>query len=207
MVISAVIDIENGTAAGVGSICSVVHAAYTSKNPEQAACPSGSVKLKRAMEGKVKLEDRIVRSIKQRKGVVILRSEVAPLGSTAQVGRVLSKLVADGKLVRVSKGVFAKTRINKFTGKLAPAATFERIAAETFRKLNVRVQPGQLAREYNAGATTQIPMDGVVSTGARRITRKIQVGSRTVKYEKNNGRAVSAIAGEDSEVPSHGLEE
>jgi hypothetical protein len=158
-------------------------------------------------KGKVKLEDRIVRSIKQRKGVVILRSEVAPLGSTAQVGRVLSKLVADGKLVRVSKGVFAKTRINKFTGKLAPAATFERIAAETFRKLKVSVQPGHLAREYNAGATTQIPMDGVVSTGARRITRKIQVGSRTVKYEKNNGRAGSAIPEEYSGVPSHGLEE
>jgi len=149
----------------------------------------------------VKLEDRIVRSIKQRKGVVILRSEVAPLGSTAQVGRVLAKLVADGKLVRVSKGVFAKTRINKFTGKLAPAATFERIAAETFRKLNVCVQPGQLAREYNAGGTTQIPMDGVVSTGARRITRKIQVGGRTVKYEKNNGRAVSAMPDEVFDGP------
>ena len=136
----------------------------------------------------MKLEDRIVRSIKQRKGVVILRSDVAPLGSTAQVGRVLSKLVVNGKLVRVSKGVFAKTRVNKFTGQLAPAATFESIAAETFRKLNVIVQPGRLAREYNNGETTQIPMDGVVSTGARRIRRKIQVGSKTVKYEKNNGR-------------------
>lgn len=34
------------------------------------------------------LEDRIVRSIRQRKSVVVLRSELAPLGSTAQVGRV-----------------------------------------------------------------------------------------------------------------------
>lgn len=97
----------------------------------------------------MKLEDRIVRSIKQRKGVVILRSELAPLGSPAQVGRVLSKLVGDGRLVRVSKGVFAKTRINKFTGKLAPGGTFESIVAETFRKLNVCVLPGQLVREHN----------------------------------------------------------
>jgi len=131
------------------------------------------------------IENRIVRSIRRRKSVVVLRSEVASLGSIAQVGRVLAKLVADGKLVRVSKGVYAKTRINKFTGQLTPAATFESIAAETFRKLGIDVSPGQLAREYNAGKTTQIPMNGVVCTGKRRITRRVQVGTRIVKYEKS----------------------
>ncbi|MEZ2307255.1 MULTISPECIES: DUF6088 family protein [Paraburkholderia] len=133
----------------------------------------------------MRIEDKIVRSIRRRRGVVVLRSEVAPMGSAAQVGRVLAKLVGNGRLVRVSKGVYAKTRINKFTGQLTPAATFESIAAETFRKLGIDVSPGQLAREYNAGTTTQIPMDGAVSTGARRISRKIQVGSRTIKYEKS----------------------
>lgn len=38
--------------------------------------------------GQMTLEDRIVRSIRQRKSVVVLRSELAPLGSTAQVDRV-----------------------------------------------------------------------------------------------------------------------
>ncbi|WP_035484005.1 DUF6088 family protein [Paraburkholderia phenoliruptrix] len=132
------------------------------------------------------LEDRIVLSIKRRKSVVVLRSEVASLGSSAQVGRVLAKLVANGTLVRVSQGVYAKTRLNKFTKALVPAAPFEVIAAETFRKLRIEVQPGRLAREYNAGRSTQVPMDSVVSTGARRIRRKIQVGTKTVKYEKNS---------------------
>jgi hypothetical protein len=131
------------------------------------------------------IEDKIVRSIRQRKGVVVLRSEVAPFGSKAQVGRVLAKLVAGGNLVRVSKGVYVKTRVNKFTGKLAPAGTFEAIAAETFRKLGIAVEPGRLARDYNAGKTTQIPMDGVVCTGKRRITRRVHVGTRIVKYEKS----------------------
>ncbi|MDB5837912.1 MAG: S-adenosylhomocysteine hydrolase [Caballeronia sp.] len=136
----------------------------------------------------MKLEDRIVRSISQRKGPVILRSEVAPLGSPAQVGRVLLKLVSDGKLVRVSKGVFAKTEINKFTGTPTPAATFEVIAAETLRKLGIEITPGWLAREYNNGRSTQIPMDSIVNTGKRRIRRKIQVGRRTVKYENDHKR-------------------
>ncbi|NPT58114.1 S-adenosylhomocysteine hydrolase [Paraburkholderia sp. 5N] len=135
----------------------------------------------------MRVEDKIVRSIRRRKDVVLLRSELAPMGSVAQVGRVLAKLVGDGRLVRVSIGVYAKTRVNKFTGKLAPSATFEAIAAETFKKLRIQVSLGRLARDYNAGLTTQIPMDGVVCTGKRRISRKIQVGTRTVKYENSSG--------------------
>jgi predicted transcriptional regulator of viral defense system len=130
------------------------------------------------------LKDRVVRSIKRRKGVVILSSEVASLGSPSSISKVLSSLVRDGTLVRVSRGVYAKTRFNKFTGGPTPAGTSESIAAETFRKLGIEVFPGRLARDYNAGLTTQIPMEPVVCTGRRRITRKITVGSRTVKYER-----------------------
>ncbi|MEZ2307115.1 DUF6088 family protein [Paraburkholderia strydomiana] len=129
-------------------------------------------------------EARIKRSIALRDGTVVLRSDVANLGSPAQVSRVLARLVANGALVRVSLGVYAKTRLNKFTGKLAPAAPFESIAAETFQRLGIAVMPGRLAREYNEGKTTQIPVDGAVSTGARRITRKITVGRKSVKYER-----------------------
>lgn len=96
----------------------------------------------------------------------------------------LAKLVSEGKLVRVSKGVYAKTRVNKFTGKLAPAGTFESIAAETFRKLGIDIKPGRAARDYNEGKTTQIPMDSVVCTGKRRIKRRVQVGTRVVTYER-----------------------
>lgn len=64
-----------------------------------------------------------------------------------------------------------------------PAAPFESIAAEAFKKLGISVGPGALTREYNAGRSTQIPMVAVVTTGRRRITRRIQVGSRRVVYE------------------------
>jgi len=132
----------------------------------------------------MKLEERVARSIARRKGVVILRSELAGLGSAAQLSRVLSTLVEAGKLVRVSRGIFAKTRVNRFTGGLAPAATFEEIAAAVFRKLQIEITHGELARDYNAGRTTQVPMLAVVNTGARRITRKIQVGRKSVIYER-----------------------
>jgi hypothetical protein len=134
------------------------------------------------------LEDRIRRSIAKRPGLVVLRSELAPLGSSAQVGRVLTRLISDGKLVRVSKGAFAKTRVNKFTGKPTPAGTLEDISAELFNKLGVAIFPSKLVSEYNNGTSTQLPMNTTINTGRRRISRKVQVGNRSLKYENNPSR-------------------
>ncbi|HEF4762450.1 TPA: S-adenosylhomocysteine hydrolase [Pseudomonas putida] len=137
----------------------------------------------------MKLEDRMKRSITQRESVVVLRSDFARMGSDSQVGRVLARFVAQGTLVRVSKGAFAKTRINKFTGKPTPAGTLEMIAAELFRKLKISLEPSSLVSEYNSGRSTQIPMGATVSTGRRRISRKVTVGNSTLTYEKNSRRA------------------
>ena len=64
----------------------------------------------------MKLEDRMIRSITQRKGVVVLRADFNALGaSESQVTRVINKLIARGKIQRISQGAFVKTKINKFT--------------------------------------------------------------------------------------------
>lgn len=133
--------------------------------------------------------ERLVKSIANRQGAVILRSELSGLGSYSQVSRSLNDLVRSGQLVRAGKGVFVKTRVSSVTGSPVPAGTLEAIATEALKKLGVKVAPGQLIREYNSGKTTQLPMQFVVDTGDRRISRKITVGGRTVMYENNFKRA------------------
>ncbi|MBD8571053.1 MULTISPECIES: DUF6088 family protein [Pseudomonas syringae group] len=133
----------------------------------------------------MKLEDRMSRSIKQRASLVVLRSEFSNMGSDSQVGRVLARFVANGLLVRISKGAFAKARINQYTGKPTPAGTLEMIAAELFKKLNISITPSTLVAEYNSGKSTQIPMGTVVNTGRRRISRKVTVGNNTLVYENS----------------------
>lgn len=138
----------------------------------------------------MKLEDRMSRSIKQRVSIVVLRSDFLNMGSDSQVGRVLARFVANGVLVRVSKGAFAKARINRYTGKPTPAGTLDMIAAELFRKLNISITASTFVAEYNSGKSTQIPMGTVVNTGNRRISRKVTVGNNTVLYE-NSSRAAA----------------
>ena len=134
----------------------------------------------------MKLEDRMVRSIALRKGFVVLRSDFTDMGvSDSQITRVLNKLIARGFIQRVSHGAFVKTRLNKFTGELTPAASLEVVAKELFEKLKVDVLPSNGFVEYNSGLTTQIPPGGAVRVKGRRINRKIVVAGREIRYEKS----------------------
>ncbi|GAB7126429.1 hypothetical protein JCM19000A_09360 [Silvimonas sp. JCM 19000] len=135
----------------------------------------------------MELEGRIRRSIKLRNGPVVLHADFADMGSSAQIGRVIARLVKDGTLVKVSKGAYAKTRVNQFTGTKTPIAPLSEIAAEVFRKLGIALSPTAAEAAYDRGST-QVPAGWMVNTGERRISRKITVGSRTVTYEKNHGR-------------------
>ncbi len=135
----------------------------------------------------MKLQERMLRAIKQRAGSVILRRELAGLGSASQVTEALKALQARGVIVRIGTGVYAKTRRSSVTGKIIPAGNLENLGLEALRKLGVSVAPGKAAAAYNAGTTTQIPGAFVVNTGCRRISRKISVGGRALKYENDYG--------------------
>lgn len=134
------------------------------------------------------LKQRMLRSIQRRSGNVVLRSELAPLGSSTQVSEALKKLQGEGVLVRIGTGVYAKTRRSSVTGSIIPAGSLETLATEALKKLNVVVRAGKAASAYNDRQTTQLPGAFVANTGSRRISRKIEVGGRALKYENNYRR-------------------
>jgi hypothetical protein len=137
----------------------------------------------------MKLQERMLRAIKQRAGNVILRQELTGLGSASQITEALKALQARRVIVRIGTGVYAKTRQSSVTGSIIPAGSLETLGVEALRKLRVIVAPGKGAAAYNEGVTTQIPGAFVANTGRRRISRRISVGGRTLKYENDYGRA------------------
>ena len=136
-------------------------------------------------------QERMLRAIKQRAGNVVLRQELADLGSASQVTDALKALQARSVIIRIGTGVYAKTRKSSVTGSIIPAGTLETLGVEALRKLRVPVAPGAAAAAYNAGTTTQIPGAFVANTGRRRISRRISIGGRTLQYENNYGRAAA----------------
>jgi len=137
----------------------------------------------------MKIQERMLRSIKQRTGNVVIRAELAGMGSASQVTESLKALQDQGVIVRIGTGVYAKTRKSSVTGALIPAGSLESLASETLKRLGVTVRAGSAAAAYNAGKTTQLPGAFVANTGRRRISRKIAVGGRQVVYENDFGRA------------------
>ena len=133
----------------------------------------------------MKLQERMLRSIQQRAGNIILRTEVARMGSPTQVTEVLKSLQDKGVIVRIGTGIYAKTRKSSITGATIPAGSLETLATEALRKLGVAGGSGVAADAYNSGQTTQLPGAFVANTGRRRISRKITVGGRSVAYENN----------------------
>ncbi len=125
----------------------------------------------------MKLQERMLRSIKQRAGNVILRTELAGMSSASQVTEALKALQEKGVLMRIGTGVYAKTRKSSITGAIVPAGSLETLASETLRKLGVQVTAGKASAAYKSGKTTQLPGMFVANTGRRRITRKIEVGA------------------------------
>jgi hypothetical protein len=137
----------------------------------------------------MKIQERMLRSIKQRSGNVVIRAELAGLGSASQVTQSLKSLQDKGVIVRIGTGVYAKTRKSSVTGALIPAGSLETLASETLKRLGVTVSAGSAAAAYNAGKTTQLPGAFVANTGRRRISRKIAVGGRQLVYENDFARA------------------
>lgn len=127
----------------------------------------------------------MVRSIALRKGEVVMRGDFERMGSASQISRVLKELIAEGKIVRLGYGTYAKARPSSLSGKPVPRVTLEELTQEAFAKLQVPLTLGRAQLAYAEGRTTQIPVRTTFNTGNRRISRKITVGISTVRYENN----------------------
>nr|BFE93804.1 hypothetical protein GCM10020185_43400 [Pseudomonas brassicacearum subsp. brassicacearum] len=78
-------------------------------------------------------------------------------GSPAQVSRALRHLVANGVLVKLGVGVFAKAKASVLTGKPIPVRPLEVLAPLVLQKLGVKITAGRAVREYNASDSLQLP--------------------------------------------------
>lgn len=144
----------------------------------------------------MKLADRMRQSIRRRSGHVVLRADIAPLGSASQVSQALKTLQRNGELLRLGAGVYAKARRDESTQEVTPLVDAETLAREVAGKLKARV----------TGAA-----DGalVLDTGGRRISRKLALGQNAVQYVNDRNRKTFTAFGREpsnkSTLPTTGV--
>ncbi|MEX1196360.1 MAG: DUF6088 family protein [Pseudohongiellaceae bacterium] len=129
------------------------------------------------------VKERIARSISLRQGEVVFPSDFKSMASPSQINRALRTLIDEGRIVRLGYGLYAKARPSVLTGKPVPRVSLPELTQEALERWGIPVRLGEAQAAYAEGKTDQVPMYTAFYTGKHRITRKITVGLRTVRFE------------------------
>jgi hypothetical protein len=121
-----------------------------------------------------RIETRIAR---KREEDVFLTREFRDLGGEDQVLRVLRTLVREKRLVRLGYGVYGRAVVSRLSGDaiLNSKNGFLGAARQALTKLGVTWEPSEAERDYNAGRSTQIPVNPVVRVKGR-FSRQLRDG-------------------------------
>lgn len=128
---------------------------------------------------------RIARSLGISKKTVFLRSDFEPFGTSTRVTRAIQELIAEGRIIQAGRGIYVKARPSRVTGNPVPVETLETVAHIALAALGVNVELGSAARAYAEGITQDVPMTLAVDVGSSRVSRRIGLGGREVKFEKS----------------------
>lgn len=131
---------------------------------------------------KQKIEHRIAR---RRSEDVFLPREFRDLSGEDQVLRALRRLVAEGRLIRLGYGVYARAAPSRLTGRpmIDSANGFVGASRQALEKLRVRWEPTDSERAYNDGRSTQIPVNPAVKVKGR-FQRRLSDGRTELRLER-----------------------
>ena len=119
-------------------------------------------------------------------------SRFAAYGSRGAVDRALSRIVREGAIEHLSRGVFVRPRRNRFVGSVLPdVAEIVRVIARDNGE-TVQVHGAEAVRRF--GFSTQVPTTSVFHTSAS--SRSIRVGNTTVRMVHTSNRRRLQFAGE-----------
>lgn len=128
-----------------------------------------------------KMTNRIFKD-RKRQGV-FMREDFADLGwSYSQVGRVLSKLVKDKRLLNIGYGLYARTEISSIDGETVIDTPIQWLTREFLARRGINVLPTKAGRAQKAGTSTQVPTGNVIGVD-KRVTRKITYKGTEMSYE------------------------
>ena len=104
---------------------------------------------------------------------VFMHEDFEQLGASySQVGRILRKLVDEGRLVSIGHGLYARTMICPILNEMVIDTPIQWLAAEFLARRGISVKPTEFGKRQKAGECEQVPTGNVFGVD-RRVTRRI----------------------------------
>lgn len=131
-------------------------------------------------------------------GVPIPLSLFLELGSRAAVDQALSRLVRQGQIKRLARGLLIKPKKNSYVGEVMPSAQTIAESVAKYSGHRIQMHGAEIARKF--GLTTQIPVQPIFLTNGP--SRTIKVGNTVVKLKRVPERKLGPEHSRASEVIS-----
>jgi hypothetical protein len=113
-------------------------------------------------------------------GKIFFAEDFGKFGSSDNIRQILFRLEQQGRIERITQGIYLKPKTDTLLGMLYP--TVEEVAKEIARRDRTRIAPTGVFALYQLGLTTQIPLNLVYLTDGAQ--RDIKVGNRKIKFKK-----------------------
>jgi len=127
-------------------------------------------------------------------------NDFADLGDPRSVGMALTRLVRDGKIRRIGRGLYDKPHPHPILGQVG--AGVDAVVAAVARKKNLRVLPSTAVAANQLGLTTQVPAKLVYHTDG--APTDLWLGRLHIVFRRNSGRMLS-LAGRVSGLVAQAL--
>ncbi|MES1158811.1 MAG: DUF6088 family protein [Terricaulis silvestris] len=129
----------------------------------------------------MKLADKIVKKVRRRPpGTVFSPKDFVGLGGAGAVYKALSRLVVEGKLRRIGRGLYDRPPVSRLVDGPVPAS-LEAVLEAVRRKTNAVIVPDHAAAANAMGLTTALPVRPVFL--ANKELKAIRIGSRTIRFK------------------------
>jgi 3',5'-cyclic AMP phosphodiesterase CpdA len=126
----------------------------------------------------------LARIVRKGRGAVVTPGDFADLGPRASIDQALSRSVREGRIRRLTRGVYDYPRRHPRLGLLAPS--MDDVARALAGRDASRIQPSGAHAANLLGLSDQVPVRAVYLTDGR--SRTVQVGRRTVVLKKTTPR-------------------
>lgn len=131
----------------------------------------------------------IIKLRKAGRGSLFFTEDFVSFGNAKAVSKALERLVKNGEINRVARGIYTRKKVDLLIGPLNP--TTEAIAEAIRRRDKARIIPTGPAALNALGLSTQVPINVVYMTDG--VARKIDLGRRKILFKKTTPKNLAAI--------------
>ena len=131
----------------------------------------------------------IIKLRKAGRGSLFFTEDFVSFGTAKAISKALERLVKNGEINRVARGIYTRMKIDPLIGPLKP--TMEAIADAIRRRDKARIIPTGPAALNALGLSTQVPMNVVYMTDG--VARKIDLGRGEILFKKTTPKNLAAI--------------